>query len=78
MFLARSTYRQRRIRDAARLAPFLGAILWLLPLFWGAEDSTRTSDVLVYLFGAWVLLIGLSFLLSRWITPDPGDEGEAD
>lgn len=76
LFLARATYRQRRVRDAARLLPFLGGVLWLLPLFWTGSGTTGTSAVLVYVFAVWALLIFLSFILSRWLRPDPDDTAE--
>ncbi len=64
VFLARASYRQRRLHDAARLAPTIGAGLWLLPLLWPRGD-TPTSVTLIYLFAVWVGLTGLSALLSR-------------
>jgi hypothetical protein len=76
MFLGRASYRQRRLRDAVRLLPLLGGVLWLLPLFWAGTGTTRTSQVLVYVFGVWAFLILLTFILSRWIRPDPDDATE--
>jgi hypothetical protein len=77
LFLARGPYRQRRIRDAARLLPILGVILWLIPLLWtrGGPDGTKTSTALIYVFSVWAIVIVLSFLLSRWLGPD---QDEAD
>lgn len=72
-FLARTTYRQRRLRDAARLLPVLGAFLVMVPLLWprGAdgEAAEATSAAIVYLFGIWILLIVLAFALARLIDP---------
>ena len=62
LFLARQTYRRRRLMDAARLLPWLGAFLFGLPLLWSAP---RTGSGLLYLFGAWLVLIVLSFALAR-------------
>jgi hypothetical protein len=76
LFLARASYRQRRIRDAARLLPLLGSILLLLPLLWTGGGQTRTSVVLVYIFAIWAFLIVASFILSRWIKPDPDETTE--
>jgi hypothetical protein len=76
LFLARASYRQRRIRDAARLLPILGSVLWLLPLLWTGDEQTRTSVVLVYVFAVWAFLIVASFILSRWIKPDPDETTE--
>lgn len=37
LFLARADYRRRRLRDAARLLPVVGALLMLLPLLWQGQ-----------------------------------------
>jgi hypothetical protein len=73
LFLARRTYRRRRLMDAARLLPWLGAFLFGLPLLWSAPE---TGAGLVYLFGAWAVLIVLSFALARRLSDDPGSGGE--
>lgn len=75
VFLARSSYRQRRLRDAARVLPLVGVVAFLIPLLWlrraGAEPAA-TSSVLLYLFGCWLLLIVATFVLSRRIRADDG------
>ena len=54
LFLARQSYRRRRIEDAARLLPLLGVVLFLLPLMvGGAIGNVR----LAYVFSAWFGLI---------------------
>ena len=63
VFLERETYRRRRLMDAARFLPFLGAFAFLVPLLWAGE--ARTAAGLAYLFAAWAVLIGLSFVISR-------------
>lgn len=63
LFLTRSTYRRRRLMDAARLFPVLGAVLFALPVLW-AEGSSTAGGVL-YLFGVWGVLIGSTAYLSR-------------
>jgi hypothetical protein len=73
LFLARRTYRRRRLMDALRLLPWLGAFLFGLPLLWG--DPT-TAHGLLYLFAAWALLIVLSFALARRFAADPGTDAE--
>ena len=72
VFVQRRTYRRRRIADAARLLPLLGAILFIVPLLWngGAGDTARTAHVLLYLFVVWVVLVGLAAILSRHLEPD--------
>jgi hypothetical protein len=74
LFLARRSYRRRRIMDAARLLPWLGGFLFVLPLFW--REATTASGLL-YLFGAWLFLIVLSFALSR-LLPTDGDARDDD
>jgi hypothetical protein len=66
-FLDRGSYRQRRFRDAACWLPILAAVLMLLPLMWPREtaDQSLTSSGIIYLFGLWVLLVVLAYLLSR-------------
>ncbi len=60
LFLARDSYRQRRLGDAARLLPVLGVVLLLLPGF-----ITVTVDALIYIFSVWALLIVAIGLMSR-------------
>lgn len=71
IFLEREVYRRNRIADAARLLPLLGAVLLLVPDLilsdQGAAEGA-TAPWLVYLFAAWLFLIGLAFLLSRKLT----------
>ncbi|HCP80137.1 MAG TPA: hypothetical protein DIT67_00560 [Octadecabacter sp.] len=66
-FLERSSYRQRRIRDGARLLPVVALVLMALPLMWprNSPEQSLTSDGITYIFGLWFLLIVVSFLLSR-------------
>ena len=66
-FLERSNYRQRRFRDAARWLPVFAVVLMLLPLMWPRDgaDQSLTSSGMIYLFGLWVLLVVIAFVLSR-------------
>ena len=72
VFLERSSYRQRRLRDAARMLPVFGIVLMLFPLLSGAG---LTSGVGVYLFGVWILLIAVSALVSARIKQDDPPDG---
>jgi hypothetical protein len=61
LFLARASYRKRRLRDAARLLPVVGLVLLLLPLLWTPVAELRLSSVdALYFFGVWLILIGLA------------------
>ncbi len=80
LFLARRGYRYRRLTDAARLLPVLGAFLFLLPLLWGG-GMTRSG--VIYLFTAWIVLIILAAVLARLLAAHDArareeGEGEAD
>ncbi len=68
LFLARDSYRRRRLADAARLLPWLGGFAFLVPMLWAAQAGTAAG--VVYLFGVWAGLIGACFLLSRWLRDD--------
>lgn len=83
LFLERRSYRQRRIMDAARLLPVLGALLWCVPLLWaegrgaGASEGVRTSSAIVYIFGVWAFLAVGALVLSLVIR-DRTDRGAPD
>jgi hypothetical protein len=72
VFLERASYKQRRVKDAARLLPVLGIVLWGIPLLWQSDSTENTSnaDALIYVFGVWVLLIGLSALIIQKMDTD--------
>lgn len=61
VFLERQSYRRRRLLDAARLMPLIGAGLFAVPLLWsrgGAETpATPTSAAILYIFSIWAGLI---------------------
>nr|WP_309501580.1 hypothetical protein [uncultured Roseovarius sp.] len=78
VFYERRTYRRRRMVDATRLLPILGVVLFLIPLLWQGEEGARTTDVMIYIFGIWALLAGLSGLVSRDLGRDrSGSDSEA-
>ncbi|WP_445808751.1 hypothetical protein [Yoonia sp.] len=78
VFLERASYRQRRLGDAARFLPVLGAVLWVIPLLWATDgpEAPSKSSMLTYIFAIWLVLIGLAALLSR-LLPDT-DEATDD
>jgi hypothetical protein len=76
LFLARRSYRLRRMRDAARLLPLLGGFLVFLPVLWQpAATSTRdTAADGVYLFAVWAVLIVVAALMARGLGDTAEDE----
>lgn len=77
LFLARAPYKQRRLRDAARLLPVLGFLLLLLPLLWtdGSRQTLVSGEVLYY-FGVWAVLIGMAAIFAPGL--QSGETGEED
>jgi hypothetical protein len=86
-FLARRSYRGRRLEDAARALPVAGAGLLLLPLLWQSESAAApTLPVWAYLFGAWIAMLlaaaAIAFALDRMAeapeaeTPETGSAGK--
>lgn len=65
-FLARESYRMRRLMDAARFLPVFGFVLLLLPLMRHSPDAEapRTASEGVYLFLVWFGLVLAAFLMS--------------
>lgn len=67
-FLARPGYRFRRLTEVIRLAPFVGVLLFLLPLLWttgASKGLALTSAGWLYIFAAWFLLILANVFLAR-------------
>lgn len=84
LFLARHGYRRRRIMDAARVLPVLGAFLFAVPLLWSGDDGAgpETGTGVVYLFLIWAALILAAFGLSLFLRddlddPDPPQEEDS-
>ncbi|WP_170473415.1 hypothetical protein [Ruegeria arenilitoris] len=85
LFLERQSYRRRRLMDAARLLPFLGAALLAVPLLWPDEsDGTGAvplSAAIFYIFACWAVLILINvvfgFAARRLAAREKGD-AEAD
>ncbi|QQA44060.1 hypothetical protein [Pelagovum pacificum] len=77
-FLARASYRRRRMRDASRMLPIFGTVLVLVPLLLAVGEGAKTSAVLIYLFVLWTVLVVVAALLSRIRedeTDPPGRDG---
>ena len=79
LFLARQSYRRRRMMDASRLMPLFGFILVLLPILWRPAETPGpdTARGVVYLFAVWFGLILLAFGLARGLKPALDEEAEA-
>lgn len=77
LFLARQAYRRRRMGDAARLLPVLGAVLFLAPLLggWGGRTTAGTG---LWLFAVWLGLIVAAGLLGRALGPRAAARGAED
>lgn len=80
LFLARTPYRRRRLRDAARLLPVLALFLMTLPVLWsppGQAFRITAADVL-YFFAIWLALILLAAGIAPGLSDEdaPSDEGD--
>lgn len=66
LFLARKSYRNRRMADAARFLPLAGLVFFMLPLLWTGRDSSggSTGYAGLYLFAVWFVLIALAFVMA--------------
>ncbi|MDX1780548.1 MAG: hypothetical protein R3256_04430 [Thalassovita sp.] len=79
LFLERRSYRLRRVMDAAKLMPFLGAALWGVPVLWPGpgENVVSTSRAIFYLFLVWAVLIAVTMVLTFWLD-DSAENGGND
>lgn len=73
LFVARRTYRRRRLMDAARMLPVVALVLFLLPMLWApaAGHLRLTAPDGIYLFAIWAALIVAARLLAPGLDPDP-------
>jgi len=80
LFLARRSYRRRRMMDAARLLPIFGLALWMVPALWQPASSPApdTARGAIYLFAVWAVLIVAAALLARGLAPTLADEEEPE
>ncbi len=71
LFLARRSYRRRRVMDAARMLPVVGGFLVALPILWRPAETPggETASGVVYLFTVWALLILAAAVLARRLSP---------
>lgn len=86
LYLRPASYRRRRRRDAARLLPFVGGFLFLLPMLWAPARGVlrATAQDGIYLFVAWAAMIVLAFGIARSLSgqategPDPETDAAQD
>ena len=74
LFLKRGSYRKRRLRDAARMLPVVGAFLFVMPMLWAHEGTAGDG---LYIFAVWLCLV----LAAAAMAPGLGSEigaGEAE
>jgi len=73
LFVEPRNYRARRMVDGLRVLPMAGIFLIAMPLFWGgSQESVKSSAVMLFLFGVWISLILLNFLITRRISKERG------
>lgn len=92
IFLARQTYRRRRLIDAMRFVPMVGLVLFMVPLLGGGVAARGTAAGGTFVFAVWLGLIVVAAVLVRLLAraPDgvasdplepeatlPGDDGES-
>jgi hypothetical protein len=70
-----------RARDAARLLPVIGAVLFMPPLialFVGDVSIMGVPLIVVYLFGVWLALIVCAALLAPRLPPSRDVKGDPE
>lgn len=72
VFLARETYRRRRLIDGLRLLPVVGLLMFLSPLVGGAGYLRETALSGVFIFAGWFVLIVATWVLGRLLARAPG------
>lgn len=75
LFLARRSYRRRRLIDACRLVPLFGAVIMLIPLLWTEPGSGSLAVRGLFLFAAWGVLVIISAGLARLLAITPEGSG---
>jgi len=80
LFLARRSYRRRRMMDGARMLPVMGAVLLMLPALWAPAESAApdTGRGGIYLFVIWAGLIAAALGLARGLAPALDEEDKAE
>ena len=76
LFLKRRSYRQRRLRDAARMLPVFGLFLMLVPILWKPAETARpdTAPDGIYLFIVWFGLVLVAALMAPGLADESGSD----
>ena len=74
IFLERRRYRKQRLRDVAKMLPILGVVLFFVPLLWQGDEPASNADAVQFMFGAWLFLIVLTWLIARKIAAADRDD----
>lgn len=75
VFLARETYRRRRLIDAVRLLPIAGLLMFFAPLVGGAGTTRSTALAGIYVFSVWFALLFATWGLVRFLARAPEGVG---
>lgn len=75
VFVGRESYRVRRWRDAARMLPVLGLVLWLVPLLW-PPGTTGNAMILIHVFAVWAFLVAAARVIAPRARPDLTEDGD--
>ena len=68
LFVEPRNYRARRMVDGLRILPIVGIFLIAMPLFWGgSETPIKSSNVMLFVFGVWAILILTNCIMTRRI-----------
>ncbi|MFB2594998.1 hypothetical protein ACEYYB_09110 [Paracoccus sp. p4-l81] len=74
-FLARRAYRLRRMMDAARLVPVLGALAVILPVFHAGHHPQHPmwfGRGLALMLGVWLVMVLAAAVIGRVLAPAIG------
>lgn len=80
VFHERRTYRRRRVMDAARVAPLLALILWMIPLIWPqtGDGTVSSATALIYIFLVWAGVILLTWGISRLLADEVDEPPDSE